>query len=413
MRAFFSRSKESMNRISALKNSVMAYEWGSSTFIQDLTGDSSFRGRAIAELWMGAHPLAPSRVMVDNEWKPLDLLVAQDPVSILGGSAAERFSNRIPFLFKVLAAERPLSVQVHPNMEQARQGFSRENGLGIPLEAPSRTYRDENHKPEILCALSSFQCLKGFRPIREMLDLMEQAIPPGRGNLELLRDSPDPEGLRRIFSRFMQMEPEAQRSLVKDVVVKAGERSVSSEPAFSWIVDLDREYPGDIGVLSPLFLNVLELEPGEAIHVRAGEPHSYLRGVGMELMTNSDNVLRGGLTSKHVDVEELLSIVDFVTGPPETMIPAEGEAGERMYPTPAEEFVLSVIDVDEEHPYEGPGDRGAEILIVMEGEGSITDPEREEPLPMSRGDSAVVPACVTDYRIKGKATIYKAAIPTD
>ena len=190
-----------LNKINLLKNPIQDYAWGSKTAIQELIGEPGSIGKPMAELWMGAHPKAPSQVLINGEWQFLDEIIKKDPESILGKSVAEQFSNQLPFLFKILAAGRPLSVQVHPTMEQAQKGFARENDLGIPLDAPNRNYRDVNHKPEILLALTPFQGLKGFRTIDDILNLMDQlSLTALSDELKLLKKEPDGSGLKRFFS---------------------------------------------------------------------------------------------------------------------------------------------------------------------------------------------------------------------
>jgi len=400
-----------MKKISILKNPVQEYAWGSGTVIQDLLGVPESEGKPMAELWMGAHHKAPSKVLMDGEWKPLDKVIEKDPEPILGKGVAGKFSNKLPFLFKVLAAERPLSVQVHPNLEQARAGFSRENSLGIPLNAPSRNYKDENHKPEILCALTPFQCLKGFRKVEEILGLMGKILPSTLSDeFNRLRKEPYPDGLKGFFSGLMSMNKTQQKQMVSDAV-RLAEKHVNEDQAFQWMVELSQEYPGDIGVFSPVILNLMQLEPGEAIYLQAGELHTYLHGSGVELMANSDNVLRGGLTDKHVDVPELLKIVNFKIEPDPIMKSITRGACQRIYDTPAEGFLLSVISVDKGNRLTSPQDRSVEILICLKGEADINDIGRGEVLSVTRGESFIVPSVISQYRIEGDATFYRASVP--
>lgn len=400
-----------MRRISFLKNPVQEYAWGSKTAIQALLGEPVPSERPAAELWMGAHPRAPSMVLIDGKWQSLEAVIGSSPKSILGERVAREFSNKLPFLFKVLAADQPLSIQVHPNLEQARSGFERENSLGIPLDAPYRNYKDRNHKPEILCALTSFQGLKGFRRIPEILELMEKvsrSILPEE--LARLGHDPTASGLREFFTALMSMDKERQGWAVTKAASIA-EKYLHEERAFFWMVKLNREYPGNIGVFSPLFLNLVELDPGEAIFLPAGELHAYLKGVGVELMANSDNVLRGGLTPKHIDVPELLKIVNFKAGPARKVESMSDGPCQRKYVTPAREFLLSVISLDGGESFESPRDRGVEILICVEGRAVITDLRSSETLELSRGKSVVVPSAVSGYRIEGNAILYKASVP--
>ena len=400
-----------MNKILILKNPIQEYAWGSKTVIQDLLGITGSKDVPMAELWMGAHPKAASSVLIDGEWESLDKVIERDPEAILGKDAAKRFCMKLPFLFKVLAIDRPLSVQVHPTFEQARTGFARENSLGIPLNAPDRNYKDENHKPEILCAITPFQGLNGFREIREILALMERIASSSLSEeLNHLRMEANTIGLKNFFTALMRMDSPRQSLIVKDAV-KAAEKWAGEDQAFYWMVELNKAYPGDIGVFSPVILNLVQLEPGEAIYLPAGELHAYLHGVGIELMANSDNVLRGGLTPKHIDVIELLEIVNFRNRPVRIIKPGGDGMTERTYPAPAEEFLLSMFSVDERTVFTSPQDRSVEVLICLKGKADVKDLENRDLLHLDKGKSIIVPAAVSQYQIEGNATFYKASIP--
>jgi mannose-6-phosphate isomerase len=188
-------------------------------------GEPKLTDRPIAELWMGAHPNAPSKLLIDGEWKSFKDVIDKDPDGVLGKGVAEKFSNKLPFLFKVLAADKPLSIQVHPNLEQAWEGFAAENSGGIPLTAPNRKYRDENHKPEIFCALTPFLGLKGFRRIQEILGLMEKVLPLGLSHeLGLLRKEPNTSGLKRFFTAVINMD-KSRQSLIVSEAARFAEKS--------------------------------------------------------------------------------------------------------------------------------------------------------------------------------------------
>ena len=400
-----------MKEISILKNPVQEYTWGSKTAIQALLGEKRSKGKPMAELWMGAHPKAPSEVFIRGRWRPLDQVIDMDPEGILGRRVAEKFFRRLPFLFKVLAAEKPLSIQVHPNVAQAREGFTRENDHHIPLDAPNRNYKDENHKPEILCALTPFECLKGFRNVDEIIHFLEK-LPSSllSDELGLLKEKPDTVGLKEFFSKIMMLDRERQNHLVSETA-RFSREYAEKDQVFYWIANLNREYPGDIGVLAPAILNLLTLNPGEAIYVSAGMPHTYLHGVGVELMANSDNVLRGGLTPKYIDVPELLQITDFKAETAHKTMSVIDDTGLKLYRTPAEEFLLSAIALDRRGEFNSPQGCSVEILICVEGQATIEDLGAGHRLPLSRGSSVVIPAAVPQYRIEGRATIYKASVP--
>ncbi len=400
-----------MRKIGLLKNSIQEYAWGSRTAIAELLGQAVPSDKPQAELWMGAHPKAPSQVLYDGLSKSLLEVIEQNPEEILGKETAEKFSGRLPFLFKVLAAAKPLSIQAHPNKEQAVHGFARENELGIPLDASHRNYRDANHKPEIICALTPFWALNSFRSVSGILDLLENTQVPTLAETVLyLQNRPSQAGLKQFFYQLMSMEGKEQGKIVEETVGFA-EKQVDEDPVWTWVVRLNQEYPGDIGVVSPLFLNLVQLKPQQAMYLPAGELHAYLEGVGIELMANSDNVLRGGLTPKHIDVEELLTILSFTGGELNILRPEKRESGEAVYPTKAAEFVLSVIQISATVPFRSTPNRSVEIVICTEGEARVIDLSDGEITPLIKGTSIIIPAAVEQYSIAGEATLYKAAVP--
>jgi len=400
-----------MRKIGLLKNIIQEYAWGSRTAILELLGQSVPADKPQAELWMGTHPKAPSQVFADGLWRSLPEVIQESPEETLGQEVAARFSNKLPFLFKVLAAAKPLSIQAHPNKEQAGQGFARENELGIPLDAPHRNYRDDNHKPEILCALTPFWALNGFRQIEETLSLLEEARIPGLAEIvSSLRSHPNRDGLKKFFKDLMTTDSGKQRKIVEQAVNSA-EKRTHEESVWTWMIKLNAEYPGDMGVLSPIFLNLVRLEPQQAMYLPAGELHGYLEGVGIELMANSDNVLRGGLTPKHIDVQELLAVLNFTDGDLNILSPENLTPGEAIYSTEAEEFVLSVIRIKKAAPFSSPGDRSVEMMMCTEGEVSVTDLSAGDITRLTRGISIIVPAAVRQYSIEGDGILYKAAVP--
>jgi mannose-6-phosphate isomerase len=346
-----------------------------------------------------------------GHWQSLDEVIEAHPDDILGKDVAAKYHRRLPYLFKVLAAVRPLSIQAHPSLAQARAGFARENRLGIPLDAPNRNYRDDNHKPEMICALTDFWALCGFRPIRDIITRLEKTCHQTlESELEALRGSQNEEGLKAFFRALMTMD--ARRKA--EIISQAGESSSQfseEDGAFEWVARLLKEFPEDMGILSPLLMNLVCLKPGEAMFLGAGVFHAYLNGVGMELMANSDNVLRGGLTSKHTDVEELLQILDFTETGIEILTGEEVVQGERIYASPADEFILSVIAPKDGAPYLSQPNRSVEIILCTEGKATIIDREHNEVTVLFRGTSVVVPAAVKAYEIQGEAVLYKASVP--
>jgi mannose-6-phosphate isomerase len=397
--------------ICLLNNTVQEYAWGSYTAIPELLGHHSPASAPQAELWMGAHPKAPSMAVCNGEQYSLLELVEKYPKAILGEKVAEKFQNRLPYLFKVLAAAKPLSIQAHPSLEQAKAGFERENRLGIPFNGFNRNYKDDNHKPECICALSAFWALNGFRKISAMISLLERVCPPGLEKpLGLLSENPDPVGLKHFFHALMTMDRESQKRIVEDAV-KNAQPVKEEDRAYQWMIDLNQEYPMDIGVFSPIILNLICLEPGQAMFLQAGTLHAYLEGVGIELMANSDNVLRGGLTPKFVDVKELLNVLHFEEGDI-TILPMEKiNSYEHRYESFAEEFALSVITVKtgtDDYIFDK---RSVEILLCTDGDAVVADIVENKSVDIKKGMSILIPAAVEKYSIKGNAVFYKAAVP--
>ncbi len=395
-----------------MSNAVVEYAWGSRSVLAELLGAPSPSPRPQAELWMGAHPAAPSGVEADGgDATGLDAWIAAAPAETLGPDVARRFGGRLPFLLKVLAIESPLSMQAHPSIEQARAGFAREEALGVPRDSAHRCYRDESHKPEIVCALAPFEALVGFRPAAESIELFAglrcEALAPV---VAALAEAP-PRGLRAAFELLMTMDPDRQRAVVGEVA-DACRRPHGVPPrhaaALRWAVRLAERFPGDIGIVSSLMMRHVRLEPGEAIYLPAGHLHTYLSGVGVELMANSDNVLRGGLTPKHVDVGELLSVLAFGDEPTGLVPSREAGAVERRFVTPAPDFCLSRIDLDGRDGFR-PERRGPEILLCVEGCAEVTI-AGEGTLSLPRGRSVFVPAADPAYELAGSARLFRATV---
>ena len=399
-----------MKHIHILKNPIQKYAWGSRTALQSLLDWPKPWEEPAAELWMGVHPKAPSNVHVDGRWVSLIEVVTADPVSVLGADAAVQFSNKLPFLFKVLAADRPLSIQVHPHMKQAQDGFKRENRNNIPFDAPHRNYKDASYKPECLCAVTRFEAMKGFRAPEEILKLMDRVFSKVPSEVfDPLRKGQESAALMRFFTSLMSMDPVRKAQVVNDAV-KGAEGIAGEDRSFHWLLELSREYPGDVGVLSPLFLNLVDLSPGEAIYVPAGELHAYLKGVGMEIMASSDNVLRGGLTPKHIDIPELLEIVNFTASPVLKQKPPADDNFERVYKTPAAEFQLSEIVLNGDERFVSRKERSVEILICMAGEGLVEELPGGRSLPLRKGMSIIVPSAVPGYAVSGHISLYKGGV---
>jgi mannose-6-phosphate isomerase len=400
-----------MERVRLLRNPIRAYAWGSTTALAELTGRPFPASGPEAELWMGAHPAAPSLVCDDAGRVSLLEWIRRAPVAMLGAEAAARFGAQLPFLFKVLAPECALSIQAHPDAARAREGFERENAAGLAGDDPRRNYRDPNPKSELICALTRFEALCGFRAAEEIVEGLGAL---GAASLDQalaeLRASPGRDGIARFFADVMRRPPEGQARIAREVAEAAG-RGAGDAQTREWIVELAREHPRDVGVLAPVLLNLVSLGPGEALFLPPGEIHAYLRGLGVEIMGNSDNVLRGGLTRKHVDVPELLATLTFRQGPAPVLRPRPVAPGEAVYDTPAREFVLSVLRPSSSSSVGSAGPHSAEILFCAEGEAAVRDLARDEVLPLPRGAAAFVPAAVERYRVEGQAAVFRAGVP--
>ncbi|WP_156756705.1 mannose-6-phosphate isomerase, class I [Actinokineospora pegani] len=399
-----------------LRNAVRPYAWGSRTTLAELLGKPSPAPHPEAELWMGAHPGDPSRV-VDASGVERSLLarIDADPVAELGGDTAARWGNRLPFLLKILAVEEPLSLQAHPSAAQAAEGHAREERAGIARDAATRNYPDPTAKPELVCALTEFHALAGFRDPHRTLALLEAVSTPGLSPYaELLANQPDSGGLRALFTMWITLPQTALAALLPDLF-DACVRHVKDHGEFTTecrtVLELGESYPGDAGVLAALLLNRLVLSPGEAIYLPAGNLHAYLRGTGVEILANSDNILRGGLTPKHVDVPELLRVLDFGCG---DMPVTAGERRGRwqVYRTGAPEFELARAQWDgAERDEVVLGGAGApRVVLCCAGSVLLRDGERE--LRLGPGRSAWAPASDPDLVLVPEAADTQVFVAT-
>ena len=384
-------------RVLRLECGVQHYEWGDPDVIPAILGQPNPSKRPFAELWAGAHADLPSRAIVDGVRVPLDRLMRGAAREIMGPVLASRFHGELPFLLKILAAAKPLSIQAHPSRSQALLGFERENLEGVPLDAAVRNYRDPNHKPELLVALSEFHALSGFRPLEEiertLASTAELAPLPCNG----LRDA---EALAALYQHIMRLDQHAVNALLGPLIerLEREERQTARRPRDRayWILRAHREFsmPGrlDRGLLSILLLNLVRLRPGQALFLAAGELHAYLQGVGIEIMANSNNVLRGGLTTKHVDPGELLHVLNFRGGPGEVLEPLSWseEPGLDEYETPTTEFALGHLRLD---PGRARTLQPGEMRLALITEGPV-DIVAQDPLPLKvrPGEALLIPA---------------------
>lgn len=392
--------------IEELDNPIQPYAWGSHSAIANLRGEAP-AGSPQAELWMGAHPLAPSRVARTGQ--SLLSVIGAAPQECLGSAVLTRYGARLPFLLKVLAAESPLSLQAHPSPQQAAEGFAADEAAGIPLDSPLRNYKDKSHKPELLCALTEFWALCGFRPLPQTLALLDELAVPELSQLRaLLTTHPARIAIKSAFSSLLLGPASEQKSLARSVV----EACVRSQPGsrfaqeLGWVARLGQLYPGDVGIVSALLLNLIKLEPGQAVYLPAGNLHAYLGGVGVEIMASSDNVLRGGLTPKHVNVTELLRVLDFQPLVLEPLQPVP-HGSEHRYETPAREFRLSYFDVAEQELRVDV--RGPEIWLVTRGHVELS--VQQQAVALSSGRSAFVQAQTGALQLRGAGRVFRATVP--
>jgi mannose-6-phosphate isomerase len=374
-------------RIIELDNPIRDYAWGSATAIPQLLGHTP-TGRPVAELWIGAHPDAPSRAVSHADLPGLDALIATDPAGLLGEATVARFGDCLPFLLKVLAAERALSIQVHPDRRQAEHGFAAEEAAGIDRASPERNYRDANHKPEMAYAITEFDAFCGFRPAHRTAELFTAlAVPELEPYREQLLAA---GGLRAVFSALLTLPGAARAQLIRQTV--AGCRRLA-EAGGQWSAEARasalaaEDFPDDIGPVLALLLNYVRLAPGEAIFLGAGTVHAYLRGVCVELLANSDNVLRCGLTPKHIDVPELVRIADFSPMAEPRRRPSSESAGRVDFRLPVPDFELSVCH----GPALLPADRP---WLVLAGEQpvTVTEPDGSGRLALRPWHAAFVAA---------------------
>ena len=382
-----------------LSNGVRFYPWGSRTVIPDLLGEPVPADRPHAELWVGAHPGEPS-VLADG--RPLDKAIAAEPEALLGAGVVERFGARLPFLMKVLAADTPLSLQAHPTTEQAEAGFAAEEAAGIPHDDPTRTFKDPFHKPELLLALSTFEALCGFRPVEESLHcLAKLQVPELKPTIAALARG----GLRAAIPQLLALNGERRTELVSAVSTATARFVAAHDPEFintyRWAATLAETYPGDPGVVISLLCNHLKLAPGEAVFLPAGNLHAYLSGAGVEVMASSDNVLRGGLTAKHVDLAALIEVLDFTDGRVPVLHPVLGPGGLR-YPVPVQDFDLTRVHLDEQSGVLTT--RGPQLLLCTEGAAVLTSAGSE--LTLAKGRAAFIPAGAP-VSAHGPAVLYR------
>ncbi|MER6399554.1 mannose-6-phosphate isomerase, class I [Kitasatospora sp. NPDC001603] len=395
-----------------LTGTLHTYSWGSPTLIPHLQGRLP-DGRPHAELWLGAHSAAPSHLEGDQQRLALDRVIAGDPTGELGADTVARFGPRLPFLLKLIAAERPLSLQTHPTTVQAQAGFAREEAAGIPRDAPHRTYKDPHHKPELICALTDFEALCGFKPPGEAHRLITNLHLPALQPLaEALRQPQD--ALRTAFTCALGWPRAELHRLTGDLAtaldrMAADEHAPLSAQELHAHAALARSHPSDPGVLAALLLHHVLLRPGEGLYLGPGIPHTYLRGLGVEIMAASDNVVRCGLTSKHVDIPELLNTVAFTPYRPYSLSPTAAHyGGEEAYAAAVADFRLSryVFRGEARSHRLRPGT--AQILLCTHGQADVTAPGRPT-TTLSAGQAVFLPARSAGVRLSAtQALVWRA-----
>ncbi|GEL95198.1 mannose-6-phosphate isomerase, class I [Cellulomonas composti] len=394
-----------------LAPAIQHYAWGSSQHIPQLLG-IEVTDRPVSEAWFGAHPSAPAVLSGASE-PTLDALVAADPHGVLGDDVVARFGEQLPYLLKLIAAASPVSLQVHPSRARARDGFERESAAGVPIDAPHRSYRDRNHKPELVFALTRLEAMVGFRAPRraaELLTGLESAL--AEQLHKLLIGDPSPQGVRDAFQWLLAPGTRPHADDVAELARACQQRLDAGSPSprtDRTVIRLHAQYPGDPGAVTSVLLNPVTLQPGEVLFVPAGAVHSYLEGFAVELMANSDNVLRAGLTPKHVDVAELLETVDTVAAPPIRIAPEHVFTSTDVFYAPVDDFELSVTHLTTDDEARVPG-RGPRIVLCLEGDVEVRG-EHDGALRLSAGQAAFVPASDGPLVATGRGRMVQADVP--
>ena len=394
-----------------IEGKVQNYDWGGKSFIPNLISINQKTNVTYAEYWLGAHAKAPSMIKTNQENISLDVFLNQNLAENLGLKVLNDF-GKLPYLFKVLDVHKMLSIQVHPTIEAAKIGYDLENKKGIPLTGNNRNYKDKNHKPEIMVALSDFWLLHGFLEREKLIKNLKDTE-----ELNFLLKVFLEKGYFGLYKKVMEFTQEEVNTILKPLLDRISVKFLKNELEKSspeyWAAKsvMHKDFQNlDKGIFSIYFFNILNLSVGEAIFQDAGVPHAYLEGKNMELMANSDNVLRGGLTSKHIDVEELFKNTKFEETIPVILSGVEDKTNsEIVYKTKAKDFELSKIELLATSTHTSISN-SVEILIVMKGSAIVM--QSEESLYLEKGQSILIKPN-TAYKIKTDAEveIYKAGVP--
>ncbi|HDI1211930.1 TPA: mannose-6-phosphate isomerase, class I [Aeromonas hydrophila] len=385
----------------SMQNPIQGYDWGSHDALTTLFGIPNPAGKPQAELWMGAHPNGCSEVVLAGQAQKLSTLIENAPAAVLGEATRARFGS-LPFLFKVLCAEKALSIQVHPSKAQAEAGFAKEEAAGISPKAANRNYKDPNHKPELVFALTPYQAMNGFRAIPAILALFERVKLPALAELvAALAASQNEAGLQHFFHQLLVLEGARKAEALAGLLAYAGE--YQDEETFALVTSLAAQYPGDVGLFSPLLLNVVTLQPGQAMYLDACTPHAYVRGTGLEIMANSDNVLRAGLTPKYIDVAELLTCTRCLPKPDDQILLAPRmEGAVQHFEVPVPDFTFSVYPAGEHQLTT----TSAEILFAIDE--AVILKRGDDTLRLEKGQSAFIPATTGRYQLLAEGRVARA-----
>ena len=395
-----------------LQGQIQHYAWGTrddAAFIPKLLGFTPEPGLPYAELWIGAHPKAPSMVLTAHGTVPLDRWIARYPTQILGEAAAAGFANALPFLFKVLSAGESLSIQAHPNKAQAAALHARD----------PEHYRDANHKPEVAIALDALTALVGLKP-RDALAETLARYPEIAGFIgkDVCEQYVQSQSVETLFSALIRRSVTHVEDLRHAIEALAGRLitvGIGLTETETLFLDLRQKYPGaDVGLFALFLLNLVHLEKGQGIFTGPGIPHAYLKGNIIECMANSDNVVRIGLTPKFKDAETLLDILDYDPHPV-TILGAPSGSGDAVYTTPAPEFQVSRWELPLDTSREETTGDSIEVLLVTQGQIQLRwhDATGRRVQTFDRGQAVLIPACLSafDVRANAAAEVFKAEVP--
>lgn len=394
-----------MHRITGARQ---PYAWGSHQAIPEFLGEAPGEG-PLAEVWFGAHASAPALVEAGPSLRDL---IATDPDMHLGRGVLARFGPQLPYLVKLIAPAGPLSLQVHPSIEQAAAGFEQEEAAGVPLGVPHRRYPDANHKPEMLFALEPFEAIAGFRTARRATEMLAGLdVPLAQALLADLRSGMGPAGVRAAFTRLLDPASSPEAAEVERTVAAVAHRLAGggspSVRADRIVARLAEAFPGDVGAVASLLMNPVSLRAGETLFVPAGGVHCYLSGLAIEVMASSDNVLRAGLTSKFIDPDEVLRTVDWIAAPPVRIAAEHVNDDVEVFYAPVDDFELAVA-TGHGQPVTIPG-RGPRVLISLDGE--VLTQHGEARVALRRGQAAFVPASSRPVVLEGTGRLAQITVP--